>query len=151
MIAPDTKLTDFLHPFRDLTSYSKALHVVKNMYSKKLDNIKEVTKTINDLFDLLIPVFEIKKFVVQIITYPITYGFEFVSHAHIFDRQVFKHSAHNDLHTKILTPSVESCLFCKCAPNKLVVKQIRFAKGCTLYMNNSIGTLLQIHLVFFKM
>jgi hypothetical protein len=138
MLAPETKLVDFLRPFSDLTSYLKATTVVKNQFSQKLQNVLEVAQSINLLLNSNIPTFEIKNFIIQITTFPATYGFQFITDISIHEQKIFKQATASKLHTKIITPPIDDCIFCE-SGKKLVVKQIRFAKECILYTLTAIG------------
>ena len=139
MLPPETKLLDFLRPFKDLTSYLKATTVVKNKYSQKLENVLETAQHINAILNSNIPIYEIKNFIVQITTFPTTYGFQFITDIAIHENQIFKQAISSKSHTKIITPPIDNCIFCESGKGKLVVKQIRFAKECILYTITAIG------------
>jgi len=133
------KIKDFLFPFENLTHYLTACNIIKMKRSDKIDNMVEMTQTINTLNKSNIPLFAIRNFVHRIIASPATYGFEFIKNFTNHTAELYKLNQLKQIPTRIVTPQVQVCVFCKDKDVSLSIKPIRLAKETMLYTKNSIG------------
>ena len=144
MLNSSTKLKDFLHPFNDLTSFLSASNIVKTHYSSKLDNVAQVSMLINNLTKSNIAANQIRNFIHQITTFPMTYGFQFVKDISYHEKELHELSAQKNLHTRTIVVNIDICYLCQLNKHKKVrleIKEPRFSKDAMLYSANTIGNI----------
>jgi hypothetical protein len=130
-------LSNMLAPFTDLTQYLKALDIIKTKYSINKKNYLEVTASINTILKINLSIQVVTSIIVQVERFPQLYGYDFIQNANKFQESNYRHSASNNEHTTVISPSIEKCLLCKSNP-KLIYKSPIFAKDAMLYKQNKI-------------
>jgi hypothetical protein len=135
----DKTCSDFMSPFDNASKFIKAMQIVKSSFCNKSLNYDIVMVLLNKFLGQHLPINIVIKFVSQITTYPSYYGYDTISNTDEFLSELYDHSSSQNSVTRILTPTIEECIFCVNQNVKLIFKNIPFAKNPILYAARGIG------------
>ena len=125
-------------PFKNRGESYKAIQIIHRTFSQKLKNYDHVTMMVNRVIGSNLDIDVMIKFVEQIVDYPALYGYGAVENYTDFLNEIREHSINTQSPTAILTPFINTCLFCP--PGKpLVIRKIKFTKEPLLFGIACIG------------